>query len=77
MIVGVKSCNNAFDDCADYVDLTRIPAYESSNDAYRVFRTMLESGHRPDDYNQLLAEALPKTSSIRHHGSGSTSAALY
>lgn len=32
-------------------------AYESSNDAYRVFRRMLESGHPPDDWNQLLAEA--------------------
>jgi len=33
-------------------------AYESSDDAYRVFRKMLESGHPPDDWNQLLAEAL-------------------
>lgn len=32
-------------------------AYESSDDAYRVFRKMLESGHPPDDWNQLLAEA--------------------
>jgi len=32
-------------------------AYESSDDAYRVFRKMLESGHHPDDWNQLLAEA--------------------
>ena len=32
-------------------------AYESSGDAYRVFRKMLESGHPPDDWNQLLAEA--------------------
>lgn len=31
-------------------------AYESSNDAYRVFRKMLESGHPPNDWNQLLAE---------------------
>lgn len=33
-------------------------AYESSDDAYRVFRKMLESGHPPDNWNQLLAEAL-------------------
>ena len=33
-------------------------AYESSDDAYRVFRKMLESGHPPDDWSQLLAEAL-------------------
>ena len=31
-------------------------AYESGDDAYRVFRKMLESGHPPDDWNQLLAE---------------------
>jgi toxin YhaV len=32
-------------------------AYESSDDAYRVFRKMLGSGHPPDDWDQLLAEA--------------------
>ena len=32
-------------------------AYESSDDAYRVFQRMLETGHPPDDWNQLLAEA--------------------
>lgn len=32
-------------------------AYEGSDDAYRVFRRMLESGHPPADWNQLLAEA--------------------
>ena len=32
-------------------------AYESSDNAYRVFRKMLESGHPPDDWDQLLAEA--------------------
>ena len=32
-------------------------AYESSDDACRVFRKMLESGHPPDDWNQLLMEA--------------------
>lgn len=32
-------------------------AYESSDDAYRVFRRMLESGHPPGDWTQLLAEA--------------------
>ena len=32
-------------------------AYESSDDAYRVFRKMLESGHPPDDWDQLLAQA--------------------
>lgn len=32
-------------------------AYESSDDAYRVFRKMLQNGHPPDDWDQLLAEA--------------------
>lgn len=32
-------------------------AYESSDDAYRVFRKMLENGRPPDDWLQLLAEA--------------------
>lgn len=32
-------------------------AYESSDDAYRTFRKMLESGHPPDGWNQLLSEA--------------------
>jgi toxin YhaV len=34
-------------------------AYESSDDAYRVFRKMLASGHPPDDWDQLLKEATP------------------
>lgn len=32
-------------------------AFDRSDDAYRVFRKMLESGHPPDDCSQLLAEA--------------------
>ena len=32
-------------------------AYESGDDAYRVFRKMLERGHPPDDWDKLLAEA--------------------
>ncbi len=32
-------------------------AYESNTDAYRIFRKMLESGHPPDDWNDLLKEA--------------------
>jgi toxin YhaV len=36
-------------------------AYESSDDAYRVFRKMLDNGHPPDDWDQLLAEAQKKS----------------
>lgn len=32
-------------------------AFESSGDAYRVFRKMLEKGHPPDDWDQLVSEA--------------------
>lgn len=32
-------------------------AYESDDDAYRVFRKMLASDHPPDDWDQLLKEA--------------------
>jgi len=32
-------------------------AYESADDAYRVFRLMLDSGHPPSHWGQLLAEA--------------------
>ncbi len=32
-------------------------AFESNEDAYRVFRKMLESGHPPDDWGQLLAQS--------------------
>lgn len=31
-------------------------AYESSDDAYKVFQKMLLSGHPPDDWDQLLQE---------------------
>ncbi|MCE9642122.1 MAG: type II toxin-antitoxin system YhaV family toxin [Betaproteobacteria bacterium] len=32
-------------------------AYESGDDAYRIFRKMLESGQPPDDWDRHLAEA--------------------
>lgn len=32
-------------------------AYESGDDAYRVFRKMLEAGHPPGDWDKLMAEA--------------------
>ena len=32
-------------------------AYDSADDAYRVFRRMLDSGRPPNDWGQLLAEA--------------------
>lgn len=32
-------------------------AYESGDDAYRVFRKMLDTGHPPDGWDQLLSES--------------------
>ena len=32
-------------------------AYEGGDDAYRIFRKMLEGGRPPDDWDRLLAEA--------------------
>ena len=45
-------------------------AYESSDDAYRVFRKMLESGHPPDDWNQLLAEARTESDRLERIAAG-------
>jgi len=36
-------------------------AYESGDDAYRVFRKMLDGGRPPDDWDTLLKEALAST----------------
>ncbi len=38
-------------------DDTTLRAYGQSNDAYSVFRRMLERGFPPDDWNQLMAES--------------------
>ena len=45
-------------------------AYESSNDAYRVFRRMLDSGHPPDDWSQLLAGARAEGLRLQQFASG-------
>ncbi len=47
-------------------------AYESSDDAYRVFRKMLESGHPPDDWSQLLAEARAEGERLQRFSTSST-----
>jgi len=38
-------------------------AYESGDDAYRVFRKMLDSGHPPGEWGQLLSQA--RAASVR------------
>jgi toxin YhaV len=44
--------------------------YDGSDDAYRVFRRMLESGHPPDDWNQLLAEARAEGQRLQRFAAG-------
>ena len=45
-------------------------AYESSDDAYRVFRKMLESGHPPDDWDHYLAEARAQGQRLQQFAAG-------
>ncbi|MCC7069044.1 MAG: type II toxin-antitoxin system YhaV family toxin [Burkholderiales bacterium] len=45
-------------------------AYESGDDAYRVFRKMLGSGHPPDDWNELLAEARAEGQRLQRFAAG-------
>ena len=45
-------------------------AYESSDDAYRVFRKMLESGHPPDDWNQLLSAVMAEDQDLLRLAAG-------
>lgn len=40
-------------------------AFESANDAYRVFRKMLQQGHPPDDWAALLKAARSATARMR------------
>lgn len=47
-------------------------AYESGDDAYRVFRKMLESGQPPDDWNRLLAEARAEGQRLQRFAAGIT-----
>ena len=45
-------------------------AYESRDDAYRVFRRMLESSKPPDDWAALLAEARAQGDRLREFAAG-------
>lgn len=51
--------------CAWVNDEDTKRACESNDDAYRVFRKMLDSGHPPDDWNKLLAEAQAESGRLR------------
>ena len=46
-------------------------AYESADDAYRVFRRMLDGGRPPSDWGQLLDEARAKSERLGRLASGS------
>ncbi|MBM3555957.1 MAG: type II toxin-antitoxin system YhaV family toxin [Alphaproteobacteria bacterium] len=45
-------------------------AYGSSDDAYRVFRKMLNRGRPPDDWGRLLAEARAEGARLRSFAAG-------
>jgi len=45
-------------------------AYESADDAYRVFGRMLDSGRPPTDWDQLLAEARAESERLARLASG-------
>jgi toxin YhaV len=46
-------------------DETTKRAYESKQDAYRVFKKMLDAGHPPDEWDELLREATEVSRSAR------------
>lgn len=41
-------------------------AYESGQDAYRVFKKMLDCGHPPEDWDRLVAEAKDESERLNH-----------
>ena len=45
-------------------------AYAGGDDAYRVFRKMLDSGHPPGDWNQLLVEARAESDRLNRLAAG-------
>ena len=51
-------------------------AYESGDDAYRIFRKMLESGQPPDDWDQLLAEARAESDHLQKLVAQTTAGAI-
>ncbi|MGH8146519.1 MAG: type II toxin-antitoxin system YhaV family toxin [Rhodanobacteraceae bacterium] len=46
-------------------DSDTLRTYESDDDAYRVFRKMLDAGYPPDDWGQLLAQARIEAARLR------------
>lgn len=47
-------------------------AFDRSDDAYRVFRKMLEGGRPPDDWNQLLTEARAEGQCLQQFAAANT-----
>jgi toxin YhaV len=45
-------------------------AYQSGNDAYRMFRNILASGHPPNDWHQLLGEARTEKDRLQRIAAG-------
>ncbi len=53
-------------------DERTLRAYERSDDAYRVFRKMLDSGYPPNDWLQLLAESRAEWQGLQRFTTGRT-----
>jgi toxin YhaV len=53
-------------------DERTLRAYESADDAYRVFRRMLDSGRPPSDWSHLLTEAHAESARLGRLASGGT-----
>lgn len=51
-------------------------AYESADDAYRVFRNMLDSSHPPTDWDRLLGEARAEVDRFKKAASSASAAQL-
>ena len=45
-------------------------AYENADDAYRVFRRMLDTGHPPTEWAELLAEARAESERLARLAAG-------
>lgn len=41
-------------------------AYQSNDDAYKTFQKMLSEGHPPNDWSELLAEAIEYSKQLQH-----------
>ncbi len=70
MTVSAMGCGKQGQGQVNDADTKR--AYESGDDAYRVFRKMLQKGRPPDDWDRLLSEARPESERLRQAGTNAS-----